>query len=162
MRHPRPKFKVSFYLYFCCFWINVTQLNFENIKRKIQRISDSCFQLKLLFNVHARAPSVPLLNFPLTCWRQFALSIDPSPSILGTNLQWVTIMIFVCFLCILQILDKSNSHRAINRVRETLRRCSIGLQDNPGLSQEALLIFIHGLTSETLPLLKKSNKYVLL
>ena len=44
MRRPRPKFKVSFYLYFCCFWINVTQINFENIKRKIQRIiSDSCF-----------------------------------------------------------------------------------------------------------------------
>ena len=45
MRHPRPKLKVSLYLYFCCFWINVTQINFENIKRKIQRIiSDSYFQ----------------------------------------------------------------------------------------------------------------------
>ena len=65
MRHPRSKLKVSFYLYFCCFWINVTQRNFENIKRKIQRIiSDSCFQLKLWFNVDARAPSIPLLNFP--------------------------------------------------------------------------------------------------
>ena len=66
MRRPRPKFKVSFYSYFCCFWINVTQINFENIKRKIQRIiSDTCFQLKLWFNVDARAPSIPLLNFPL-------------------------------------------------------------------------------------------------
>ena len=65
VRCPRPKFKVSFYLYFCCFWINVTQINFENIKRKIQRIiSDSCFQLKSQFNVDARAPSIPLLNFP--------------------------------------------------------------------------------------------------
>ena len=65
MRRPRPKFKVSFYLYFCCFWINATQINFESIKRKIQRIiSDSCFQLKLWFNVDARAPSIPLLNFP--------------------------------------------------------------------------------------------------
>ena len=65
MRRPRPKFKVSFYLYFCCFWINVTQINFENIKRKMQRIiSDSCFQLKSWFNVDARAPSIPLLNFP--------------------------------------------------------------------------------------------------
>ena len=64
VRRPRPKFKVSFYLYFCCFWINVAQINFENIKRKIQRIiSDSCFQLKLWFNVVARAPSIPLLNF---------------------------------------------------------------------------------------------------
>ena len=29
---PRPKFKVSFFISFCCFWINVTQINFENIK----------------------------------------------------------------------------------------------------------------------------------
>ena len=65
VRRPRPKFKVSFYLYFCCFWINVTQINFENIKRKIQIIiSDSCFQLKSWFSVDARAPSIPLLNFP--------------------------------------------------------------------------------------------------
>ena len=65
MRHPCPKFKVSFYLYFCCFWINVTQINFENIKRKIQRIiSDNFFQLKSWFSVDARAPSIPLLNFP--------------------------------------------------------------------------------------------------
>ena len=70
MRRPRPKFKVSFYLYFCCFWINVTQIIFENIKRKIQRIiSDSCFQLKSWFNVDARAPSIPLLNFPFKLWR---------------------------------------------------------------------------------------------
>ena len=65
MRRPRPKFKDSLYLYFCCFWINVTQINFKNIKRKIQRIiSDTCFQLKSWFNVDARAPSIPLLNFP--------------------------------------------------------------------------------------------------
>ena len=65
VRCPRPKFKVSFYLYFCCFWISVTQINFENIRRIIQRIiSDSCFQLKSWFNVDARAPSIPLLNFP--------------------------------------------------------------------------------------------------
>ena len=70
MRRPRPKFKISFYLYFCWFWINVTQINFENNKRKIQRfISDNCFQLKSWFNVDARAPSIPLLNSPFksTC-----------------------------------------------------------------------------------------------
>ena len=40
-------------------------LKVENIKRKIQRIiSDSCVQLKSRFNVDARAPSIPLLNFP--------------------------------------------------------------------------------------------------
>ena len=52
-------------IYFCCFWINVTQINFENIQNKIQRIiSDSRFQLKSRFNIDARAPSIPLLNFP--------------------------------------------------------------------------------------------------
>ena len=65
MQRPRPKFKVSFYLFFCCFWINFIQINFENIKINLQRIiSDSCFQLKSWFNVDARAPSIPLLNFP--------------------------------------------------------------------------------------------------
>ena len=56
----------SLFIYIsACFWVNVTQINFENIKRKIQRIiSDSCFQLKSWFNVDARAPSIPLLNFP--------------------------------------------------------------------------------------------------
>ena len=75
MRRPRPKFKVSFYLYFCCFWINVTQINFKNIKRKLQRIiSDSWFQLKSWFNVDARAPSIPLLNFPFNYHQCFKLA----------------------------------------------------------------------------------------
>ncbi|XP_071486924.1 small subunit processome component 20 homolog [Diadema antillarum] len=57
-----------------------------------------------------------------------------------------------------EVLDTSHSHRASNRVRETLRRCAIGLQENAGITQEALLIFIHGLTSETLPLMNKTSK----
>ena len=67
VRCPRPKFSLLFIpLYFCCFWINVAQINFENIQSKIQRIiSDSCFQLKSWFNVDTRAPSIPLLNSPL-------------------------------------------------------------------------------------------------
>ena len=44
VQRPRPKFKVSFLKYVCCFWINVTQIHFENIKKRIQRIIfDSCF-----------------------------------------------------------------------------------------------------------------------
>ena len=43
----------------------ISNHNFENIKRKIQRIiSDSCFQLNSWLDVDARAPSIPLLNFP--------------------------------------------------------------------------------------------------
>ena len=69
VRRPRPKFKVSFYLYFFCFWINIIEINFENIKRKIQIIIfDSCFQLKSRFNFDARAPFIPLLNFPFKYW----------------------------------------------------------------------------------------------
>ena len=46
----RRKFKVSFYLYFCCFWINVTQITLKT-STKIQRIiSDCCFRLKSCFN----------------------------------------------------------------------------------------------------------------
>ena len=68
-RRSRPKFKVGFlFLYYSAVsesMLVVTQINFENINRKIQRIiSDSCFQLKSRFNVDARAPSIPLLNFP--------------------------------------------------------------------------------------------------
>ena len=47
MRRPRLKFKVSFYLYFCCFCINFTQINFENIKRKIQRRNFKINYLKI-------------------------------------------------------------------------------------------------------------------
>ena len=87
MRRPRPKFKVSFYLYFCCFWINVTQINFENIKRKIQRIIfGSCFQLKLWFNVDARVPSIPLLNFPFNS--QILLNRSGSTAFYSNFIFW--------------------------------------------------------------------------
>ena len=89
VRRPRPKFKVSFYLYFCCFWINATQINFENIKRKIQRIIfDSCFQLKSRFNVDARAPSIPLLNFPFkNCTEQAKWKENYTFQLLGNAFQ---------------------------------------------------------------------------
>ena len=62
-----PKFKVSFYLYFCCFWINVTQIHFENIKRKIWRIiSDSCFQLNCDLMLMLEGPLSHYWTSPLT------------------------------------------------------------------------------------------------
>ena len=94
VRRPRPKFKVSFYLYFCCFWINVTQINFENIKRKIQIIiSDSCFHLKSWFIVDARAPSIPLLNFPFKF-----VSIFPSSSLFFLLSFFILSIFFRSFL----------------------------------------------------------------
>ena len=65
VQRPRQNSKYIFDLYLCCFLINITQINFENINRTIQRIiSDRCFQLKSRFNVDARALSIPLKNFP--------------------------------------------------------------------------------------------------
>ena len=60
---PRPKFKVSF---FPLLFLNQCYSNkLWKHQKKIQRIiSDNCFQLKWRFNVDARAPSIPLLNFP--------------------------------------------------------------------------------------------------
>ena len=94
---PRPKFKVSLYLHFCCFWINVTQINFENIKRNTQRIiSDSCFQLKSWFNVDARAPSIPLLNFPFkfSPWKKISISCLCVWSSLDLSwcMRWITLI----------------------------------------------------------------------
>ena len=67
VRRPRPKFKVSFYLYFCCFWINVTQINFENIKRQIQRIISDTVRAEIfavvLFSRISRVK--PSRKFPL-------------------------------------------------------------------------------------------------
>ena len=84
MWRPRPKIEVYLYINFCCFWINVTQINFKNIQRKIQIIiSDSCFQLELWFNVDARAPSIPLLNFPFT-GHNISLTCRLYPSALTT------------------------------------------------------------------------------
>ena len=69
---PHLKVKFSFYLYFCFFWINVTQINFENIKITIQSIIvDSCFQLRSWCNVEARAPSIPLQNFPFNATKLY-------------------------------------------------------------------------------------------
>ena len=81
------QYSKSLFFSSCCFWINVTQINFENIKEiKIQRIiSDSCFQLKSRFNVDARAPSIPLLNPPP----------PPPPPLLIWGLKHVVVLIIV-------------------------------------------------------------------
>ena len=107
VRRPRPKFKNSFCLYFCCFWINVTQINFENIQ-KIQRIiSDSCFQLKSRFNVYARAPSIPLLNFPFKLLSYYFL-----------NSQFKLVYMYIHMLIIIQDNDFLD-YLKYNRVLKT-------------------------------------------
>ena len=65
MRRPRPKFKVSFSYIILLFLDQYYSNKLWKHQQKLQRIiSDSCFQLKLRLNIDARAPSIPLLNFP--------------------------------------------------------------------------------------------------
>ena len=59
VRRPCPKFKVSFFYTFLLFLNKCYSNKLWKHQKKIQRIiSDNCFQLKLWFNVDARAPSI--------------------------------------------------------------------------------------------------------
>jgi len=53
-----------------------------------------------------------------------------------------------------EVLDSTQSHKTARRVEEVLRRIGVGLQSNPNITPQILLIFIHGLTHENVPLLK--------
>ena len=66
VQRPRPKFKDSFLKNIFLLFLKQCYSNkLWKHQQKIQRIiSDSYFQLKSQFNVDARAPSIPLLNFP--------------------------------------------------------------------------------------------------
>ena len=87
VRRPRPKFKVSLFLIFLLFWINVTQINFEFIIFFLQRIiSDSYIQLKSRFNVDARAPSIPLLNF---LFKTNCQSVAHNLKLFGERKHWI-------------------------------------------------------------------------
>ncbi|XP_064596875.1 small subunit processome component 20 homolog [Liolophura sinensis] len=52
-----------------------------------------------------------------------------------------------------QILDTSRNHKTSKKAQDILQRVSKGFLENPGLTEENVLVFIHGLTSETLPVL---------
>lgn len=53
-----------------------------------------------------------------------------------------------------EVLDSTQSHKTARRVEEVLRRIGVGLQANSSLTPQILLVFIHGLTRENIPLLK--------
>ena len=53
-----------------------------------------------------------------------------------------------------QILDSTHSHKSAKKVQDIMKRIVIGLMENTAITVETLLIFIHGLTTETLPLLQ--------
>ncbi|XP_068744813.1 small subunit processome component 20 homolog [Montipora capricornis] len=52
------------------------------------------------------------------------------------------------------VLDSTQSHKTAHRVEEVLRRISVGLQSNQNMTPPVQLIFIHGLASENMPLMK--------
>lgn len=54
----------------------------------------------------------------------------------------------------LQVLDSTQSHKTARRVEEVLRRIGVGLQTNSSITPQILLMFIHGITRENIPLLK--------
>ncbi|XP_033113828.1 small subunit processome component 20 homolog isoform X2 [Anneissia japonica] len=51
-----------------------------------------------------------------------------------------------------EVLDNTHSHHVILKVQEVLRRLEIGFLENSGIPDSAMLIFIHGLATESLPL----------
>ncbi|XP_071941723.1 small subunit processome component 20 homolog [Antedon mediterranea] len=57
-----------------------------------------------------------------------------------------------------EVLDNSHSHKMIKKVQEVLRRLEIGLLENSGIDDSAMLIFIHGLATESLPLVTDKTK----
>ncbi|XP_013387842.1 small subunit processome component 20 homolog [Lingula anatina] len=57
-----------------------------------------------------------------------------------------------------EVLDSTHSHKISKKVQEVLRRVTLGLIENKELKEETLLIFIHGLANEALPLITPDQK----
>ncbi|KAJ3387278.1 U3 snoRNP protein [Entophlyctis sp. JEL0112] len=53
-----------------------------------------------------------------------------------------------------EIMLESNSSKTVNKIQDILRRIVSGLNSNSGLSEADLLVFVHGLITESLPLSK--------
>ena len=67
---------------------------------------------------------------------------------------WFTLS---CIVRLLQVLDSSHSHKVSRKAEEVFRRVGLGLQGNACVTPQILLVFIHGLASESLPLLKEKK-----
>ncbi|XP_069689745.1 small subunit processome component 20 homolog isoform X2 [Periplaneta americana] len=73
--------------------------------------------------------------------------------------QFVTEKCFVdLVLPIREILINSHSFKIINKCSECLRKLALGLADNTFVSVESLLIFMYGITSESIPELVSEMK----
>jgi len=56
-----------------------------------------------------------------------------------------------------QTLDTTHSHKSARKVGEVLRKVTIGLLDNGHITTETMLVFIHSLVSDTMPLLREKK-----
>ncbi|XP_071791922.1 small subunit processome component 20 homolog isoform X2 [Asterias amurensis] len=52
-----------------------------------------------------------------------------------------------------EILETSHSHKVVRKASEVLKYVTMGLINNPGITVDSMLIFIHGLATETIPLM---------
>lgn len=57
-----------------------------------------------------------------------------------------------------EVLVQSHSHKIVNKVSECLRQVAIGLSENNFVSAESLVIFVYGVTSQSIPELSPELK----
>ncbi|XP_062575188.1 small subunit processome component 20 homolog [Saccostrea cucullata] len=57
----------------------------------------------------------------------------------------------MAFITPLKVLDTTHSHTIARKVQEVLKKVVTGLLDNPGLDTESLMIFTHGLITQSFP-----------
>ena len=58
-----------------------------------------------------------------------------------------------------QILETTTSLKVARRVHAVLKRIVAGVLVNKGMTNQNILLLSHGLVSESLPLVTKTNKY---
>ncbi|XP_022111823.1 small subunit processome component 20 homolog [Acanthaster planci] len=56
-----------------------------------------------------------------------------------------------------EILETNQSHKVVRKATDVLRHVTMGLIANPGIPVDAMLIYIHGLATETIPFLNPSD-----
>ena len=72
---------------------------------------------------------------------------------------FTVLIITMCIVYMsLQILDTTHSHKMVQRVQDVFRRMTHGILGNSGIGMEVMLVFIHGLVSESLPLVTSVQK----
>ena len=62
--------------------------------------------------------------------------------------------------CFFQVLISTHSHTIARKVQEVLKKVVTGLLDNPALDTESLMIFTHGLITQSFPQLSENQRYI--